>query len=132
MTSRIRDLRAPRCIVGAGLALSLIFAFIFADISRSFAYEDPTINGSGFSRNYSGVKHRATARDSSITLSLKANGRQSNRPSEFTSGQQAAGPGSGTQPAAWDPDTDPAFQKALRDRLMSNEDSIFFLSLIHI
>ena len=30
------------------------------------------------------------------------------------------------QAAAWDPDTDPAFQKALRDRLMSNEDSIFF------
>ncbi|WP_290658140.1 hypothetical protein [Kocuria sp.] len=31
-----------------------------------------------------------------------------------------------SQAAAWDPDTDPAFQKALRDRLMSNEDSIFF------
>lgn len=31
-----------------------------------------------------------------------------------------------SEAAAWDPDTDPAFQKALRDRLMSNEDSIFF------
>ncbi|WHF22938.1 hypothetical protein QJS66_00470 [Kocuria rhizophila] len=28
--------------------------------------------------------------------------------------------------AAWNPDTDPAFQKALRDRLISDDDSIFF------
>ena len=126
MTSRVHDLNALRCTVGAGLTLSLIFTFIFTDVSISFADEDPTINGSGFSRNYSGLNHRAIARDSSITLSLRANNQSSSRSSEFASSQQVADPGNGTQGAAWDPDTDPAFQKALRDRLMSNEDSIFF------
>ncbi len=39
---------------------------------------------------------------------------------------QGAGAPDTSQAGTWDPDTDPAFQKALRDRLMSNEDSIFF------
>ncbi len=52
--------------------------------------------------------------DDSFQLSVGGNG--------VTSGSEAGGSSS----VAWNPDEDPAYQKALRHKLMSDDDSIFF------
>jgi len=88
----------------------------------AFASQEYLTGGSGLIGDFNGVEHRAKGQGADIALSLRIKLYAGTAPK----GTPQAGNGSGAIGAAWDPDTDPAFQKALRDRLMSNDDSIFF------
>ena len=83
----------------------------------------------GFGAANSGGELESSANASGQTIDLKVS-EQFGGPSGMggrgqSRGNIARGEGSGSA-AAWNPDTDPSFQKALRDRLMSDDDSIFF------
>ena len=73
--------------------------------------------------DFSGVEQNAQANGSEISLRLRV---KKYRPGSDNTAQLTPSEKSGTSTAAWNPDSDPVFQKALRDRLMSDDDSIFF------
>ena len=85
----------------------------------AFASQGYLTGGSGLIGDFNGVEHRAKGQGADIALSLRIKLYAGTAPK----GTPQAGNGSGAIGAAWDPNTDPAFQKALRDRLMSNDDS---------
>lgn len=80
----------------------------------------------GIAAKESGLTTESKANGSTIQISLNATADGYSANIGPKNGAVSSNQASTVQGAAWDPDTDPAFQKALRARLMSNDDSIFF------
>ena len=115
------------------LTFFLALAIMFVNPPGASSEENTSFDGAGLVADYKLLDHDASAHGSAISLRARAESFLNNGGSGSTGDPITAAPGSapgagsgGIQGTAWDPDTDPAFQKALRDRLMSNEDSIFF------
>ena len=86
------------------------------------------IGGSGLVGDFGGFEHGASSDGADIVLKLRAHlSGEGGVARPRSNAHDGFGPDQQRQTgAAWNPDTDPAFQKALRDRLMSDDDSIFF------
>lgn len=85
--------------------------------------------GGGFSNHSDQETTTARAHGESIDIRFKKFVGSSSPTANEAGGQgELTGSLESSQISSWDPDSDPAFQKALRDRLMSNDDSIFFNS----
>lgn len=104
-----------------------ILAVICLSLTMTPARGDDGSNYGGFGngREDGSVNTSASANGSSITIKLDANHAPG---ANATSGVSSGGLGVTANGAPWDPDKDAAFQKALRNALMSNDDSIFFNS----
>lgn len=107
------------------LALILIL-FTFANLNPAHAQDPGDNKGFGAAKAGGLIKHSANANGSQIKLKMEAIYDGASATAGVSSG--AASNAGGSQGAAWDPDSDPAFQRALRNKLMSNDDSIFFNS----
>lgn len=129
----IRHSIAPGQIVmmryGRGIISALIISLLLIltssfGLNISYAAESPSGFGQGDEAIPGEVSASAENDVIDITLAVREAGVAPGVSAiETENGLDGQRPGGAT---AWDPDTDPTFQKALRDRLMSNEDSIFF------
>lgn len=90
--------------------------------------DEPTLPDFGIGSKESQLFTESSAHGSIIDVKIEGRVKFSGRGIPGTSNaSDASGASGGDSPGgAWNPDTDPAFQKALRDRLMSDDDSIFF------
>lgn len=101
----------------------IILIFPFAKLSPAFAAESDWSGYGGYEESGS-LDSSATASKDVISVSVKTGSRGG---ISVSVGQPSTdGGGSGASGSAWDPDEDPEYQRALRNELMSDDDSIFF------
>lgn len=101
-----------------------IFGFFIGGVSPSSATSDNnTFSGFGAGRNTASIDTDAHASGASTQLRAVVSSAAREIPRRGEQKQQAA---AGVSGKGWNPDEDPAFQRALRNHLTNDEDSIFF------